>query len=433
MRFVRLWGLLLAGVLSACGGGNSSETTITGGGTTVGQKGPEVVIDQPTGPNTAEIVVDSGPASGFSLGVANLPYVSVKVCAPGSTTQCATIDHVFLDTGSIGFRVLRSAVAGLNLPPVNSGSSTVVACYPFVVGAVWGAMATADVSIGGETAANLPMQVIDDRSPAQPAATADCQKAANGDLLNTVGKLQAKGVLGIGMLRYDCGLQCELGDYSSGYVMYNACDAAGNCQPLAIRAEQQVQNPISQLAVNNNGTIMILPAVPDTGASLARGRLVMGIGTQTNNQIGANVKVLAVEPDPAKANYLYLTTTVNGIRYDNSYVDSGSNGLFFDDAALPAHCVGSGAGGAWYCPASQQSRSAVISDGLGTQATVNFAIANTDLLFATTNTAFANLGGAAGSANPGAFVWGLPFFFGRPVYTSIWGQALSVNGPWVGF
>ena len=74
-----------------------------------------------------------------------------------------------------------------------------------------------------------------------------------------------------------------------------------------------------------------------------------------------------------------------------------------------------------------------MADTLGGVAQVDLSVANADVLFASANTAFANLGGAAGAASPGAFVFGLPFFYGRKVYTSIWGQALAGNGPWYGF
>ena len=78
-------------------------------------------------------------------------------------------------------------------------------------------------------------------------------------------------------------------------------------------------------------------------------------------------------------------------------------------------------------------RSATVADAYGKSGQFTFSIANADALFSSSNVAFANLGGAAGSANAGAFVAGLPFFFGRVVYTSIWGQALSANGPWYAF
>jgi len=441
MSFVSLRGLLvtlLLGLLAACGGGNSTETTVTGGGSTGSAAGPVVSLSEPSGANTLAIVVDTGPATGFALGVANLPYVSVTVCAPGSTTQCTTIDHVFLDTGSVGFRVLRSAVASLGLPAMTTGTgaatTTTTECYPFVVGAVWGPMARADVRLGSETAAALPIQLIDDSATLAAPVPADCQKAANGDLLNSASKLQAKGVLGIGMLRYDCGLRCEQGNYTGGYTLYYGCTAAGNCQPQAVLADAQTQNPVSSLPVNNNGTLIVMPSVPDTGAQAAHGRLVLGIGTQANNQLPVSAPLLRVETNPALDNYLYLSTTVGSTSYPNSYVDSGSNGLFFDDASLPLNCAGSGAGASWFCPAAPVNRNAVIRDGFGNSVTLSFQVANTDRLFATSNVAFANLAGSAGgAANPGAFVWGMPFFYGRSVYTSIWGQALAVNGPWVAF
>jgi hypothetical protein len=294
-------------------------------------------------------------------------------------------------------------------------------------------MATADLSIAGEQAPGLPMQIIEDAVPAQPEATADCLKAANGDLLNTLGKLQAKGVLGVGMLPYDCGLLCELGDYTGTFALYYTCDATGACQPAAVRAEQQVQNPVPRFAVNNNGTIVAMPALPDTGASVARGRLIFGIGTQTNNQPPATGAILHVETDPFRDNYFYITTTVGNASFPNSYIDSGSNGYFFDDASLSTSCIGAGKGSTWYCPGTLQSFNALITDASGATRSVGLSIVNADLLFASTNTAFATLGGASGSANPGAFVWGLPFFYGKSVYTAIWGQSLAANGPWYTF
>jgi hypothetical protein len=428
-------------VLASCGGGNSTETTLIGTGATASPAGTEVVLSQPQGSNTTEIVVDAGPGSstGFSsFGVANLPYVTVKICSPGSATACVTIDHVLLDTGSVGLRVLRSAVAGLNLPTAADASGTLVSCYAFVLGAIWGPLAQADLTIGGETASNLPLQIIDDSQPAVFAAPADCQKAANGSLLNSQGSLLAKGVLGIGMIAYDCGQNCADGFYPN-YTVYYRCTTASVCAATAVPAEQQVQNPVVHFSPNSdgtrddNGTIVMLPAVPDLGAAVVRGRLVFGIGTQTNNQLPLGSSILRVQTDTSRDDYFYVQSSVGGQTYPNSYIDSGSNGYFFDSASLSQACIAAGKGATWYCPSAQQNLNAVITGADGMTRSVSLSIGNADLLFAGTNTAFPTLAGAAGAANPGVFAWGLPFFYGKAVYTSIWFQRLSENGPWYTF
>jgi hypothetical protein len=430
--------LLLAG----CGGGNSTQTTIIGGGTgTGGGSGATVVtLDTPTGPNTTEIVVDSGPATGFSLSAANIPYVTVTVCSPGSVTDCVTVDHVFLDTGSIGLRVLKSAVAKLALPPIAIAADAATAtpaghaveCYPFVLGAVWGALASADVRIASEQASSIPIQLIDDGAPPSDAAPADCVASANGGLQNSVDTLQANGILGIGMLAYDCGMSCARGYYAGGYTLYYSC-SGGACAPAALPAAQQVQNPVVHFAIDNNGTLIAMPALPDLGAGVAKGRLVFGIGTQANNQIPLTAKMVFVDPNPAHASYLYLTTTVGGTAYTDSYIDSGSNAIFFNDTSLAQGCQSSaGSTGGWYCPPSLTKRSATLTDALGTSSSVDFAVANADALFSTSSVAFANLAGSFPQGGS-SFVWGFPFFYGRTVFTSIWGQALSPNGPWNAF
>ena len=228
IRCARL-GLLLAGlwvllVCVACGGGDSSVTTYSGNlvaASTVSQ-------DTPTGSNTTEVIVDGGPDN-FSFGAMNTPYVTVTVCAPNST-NCVTIDHVFLDTGSYGLRVLKSRVSNLSLPAVmlaadaqrQTAAGTVVECYPFVLGGVWGPLASADVHIAGETASAIPVQVIDDSGGAALAVPADCVAAAGGSsaLFDSAASLQANGILGIGMMGFDCGLTCAEGNYAGLHVQY---------------------------------------------------------------------------------------------------------------------------------------------------------------------------------------------------------------------
>ena len=446
--------VLLAAVLAACGGGTTTEVTYTW------PPGTQPPVDlaevtTPTGANTTEIVVDTGPSTGFSLGAANIPYVTVTVCAPGSRTACVTIDHVILDTGSYGLRVFKSKVAALGLPAVTLAADPLAApptpqgsaveCYPFVVGGLWGPLAEADVLIASEEANQIPIHLIDDSGNAASAATADCASAAGQQVLSSVKELQANCVLGVGMVGLDCGSTCAVGDYTGQHVQYYRCTDAtstASCAPSAIPHTQQTQNPVKHFAVNNNGTVIHLPSLPLLGATVAKGRLVFGIGTDPsgNNQIADSAKMYAIDTDPGpdpkqlSPTYLYITTSVGATNYIQSYIDSGSNALFFEDTSISQTCdVSSGsAQSGWFCPKDTLQRTATLTDALGNSGPVAFAIANADGLFSTSSTAFANLGGSVGQGAQ-TFVWGLPFFYGRSVYTSIWGQALSGNGPWYAF
>jgi hypothetical protein len=107
------------------------------------------------------------------------------------------------------------------------------------------------------------------------------------------------------------------------------------------------------------------------------------------------------------------------VPYPQSFIDSGSNGNFFLDAGttgIPPVCQDAQD---WYCPSSTQSVSATNRGTNGATAGVTVSVANAESLFADLDhSAFSNLAGP----NPGSFDWGLPFFFGRSVFTAIEGQ-----------
>jgi hypothetical protein len=208
----------------------------------------------------------------------------------------------------------------------------------------------------------------------------------------------------------------------------------------------QVRNPVSLFA-DNNGVILQLQSVSTgVGALTATGSLVFGIGTQSNNGLGS-ATVLPLDtyyPDNA---WLGITTVFNGVSYPNpswttytgygSFFDSGSNGIFFLDQATlktsyPAivDCATSGLSD-WYCPGSTQSLTAVNKASNGTQTpSFPFSVTSANTLFTAnpTYTAFSDLAGpntpGTSSSNEipdGYFDWGLPFFYGKSVYTAIWG------------
>jgi hypothetical protein len=177
---------------------------------------------------------------------------------------------------------------------------------------------------------------------------------------------------------------------------------------------------VSLLPADNNGVVLTLPAVPAGGVVSATGALILGVGTQPNNQLGG-ATVLATTPSG------YFRTVYNGVNYDRSFIDSGSNGFFFHDTGLTV-CTASTD---FFCPAAPLTLTATqvgffAGSFAGASRQASFTIESVDALAA--DVSAANIGGDAGQALPQSFDWGLPFFYGRTVFTAITG-ASTPAGP----
>ena len=393
--------------LAACGGGGSNHqnTIVT------------------SGSNVQTITVNSGPANNYPNGV----FTSVTVCVP-SSTNCQVINEVLVDTDSYGLRLLSSTGGGaLTLPlPQQTGAdgNPIGECAAFVTGLTWGPVATADITISGEKASAVPIQVIDGSFASLPSECASFG-VPEQDTLTGQNGLGANGILGVGPVVQDCGTQCtQTGSSNPG--LYYDC-AGSNCTVASQALAQQVQNPVAAFATDNNGVIVELPQTPTT--SSVTGSLVFGIGTESNNALGSAV-VYPMGSNPATANYLEFNTAYKGQTYP-AFVDSGSNAYFFLDSNTTGLPV-CGDNSSFYCPNSQQNLSASVS---GTQSggptKVSFTIANADSLFSGPSAfVFPTLGGP----NTGMFDWGLPFFYGRNVYVAIVGKSTSGGqGPYWAF
>ncbi len=395
--------ICLAGALAAtmgCGGGSSSSTTTGSGG---GGTGPGSPVS-----NTQSISVNTGPTAAAPF---NSPYVdgaftSLTLCVPGSTTSCQTIDGILVDTGSSGLRILSSALS-ISLPQqTGSNGNPIVECYAFEDGITWGPVVTADMTIAGEQAKSLPIQVIG--SSSFSAIPNGCRSFGVPE--DDLASLGANGILGVGSFAQDCGSGCATSG-GSNPGLYYACPSSG-CEVTTESLSSQVPNPVTLFATDNNGVIIQLPSVSGAETSVT-GSLTFGIGTQSDNALGSST-VYTI--DPSTGNF---TTVFNGITYANaSFLDSGSNGLYFLDSHTTgiATCTDMNS---FYCPSTTQNLSAANKGTNGATGTVNFVVGNADTLTANPNDAAIN--GLAGS-NSGAFDWGLPFFFGRTVYTSIEGR-----------
>jgi hypothetical protein len=409
----------LVSVLAACGGGggsdnNNSPATLNGGSL------PPSPTQQPiaaTAANTVPITVARGVN-----GVINIPTVSVTVCAPGSPSNCQTINNIQVDTGSFGLRVVSSALnASLALPVSTVGSSgaQLAECATFADGFTWGTVRTAIVKIGGETTtAAIPIQIIGDKD----ASTVPSSGCGSGAEENTVGDLGANGILGIGTAPTDCGSTCANPTTAANFSNYFACPGGVSCARTAVPLTQQVANPAANFASDNNGLIVQMPPVPDTGAPSVTGTLVFGIGTQSNNALAASQTFLT-DAFGDMNNSVYNGTTLP------AFFDSGSNGYFFADNSLPL-CGSNFAG--FYCPTSAQTRSITLGGVSGAKASVSIGVMNAQTLFGNgSNFAFNNLAGQIGGI--GSFDLGLPFFYGRHVYYGFDQRAGGGQAPYVGF
>ena len=254
-RLARTLLLAMLTLVAACGGGGGGgggggSGTGTGGGST---PPPTTTPAPPTLTNLVAVTVDDGPASlgngANPVRAVDLPYVSVTICVPGSTT-CQTIDHIQVDTGSVGLRILRSVLSpalASGLPGQTDASGNPVGeCYGFVDGYVFGSVRSADFTIGGESVSGLPLQVIGDTGR-YATAPPECT-AGGGSAITTVADLEANGILGIGTTRTDCGTACTR-DGGSGAAIYYDCPAGG-CASIIARAAsttapfEQLPNPL---------------------------------------------------------------------------------------------------------------------------------------------------------------------------------------------
>ena len=431
-------GLAALLLLAACGGGGGSATGGSSSGTSSSSGGaPPAALT-----NFTAVTVDAGPAA-LNVGpnaytATNIPYVTITVCAPGSTSNCQTIDHVLLDTGSTGLRLeaaaLNSSLLSALTTQTDASGNGIGECYEYVDNYVFGSVRVGDFTIGGESVASMPLQVIGDSTGGFATVPQSCS-SSGGSNMNTVQALGANGIIGVGLGAVDCGSYCTTTSGSGGAIYYD-CPNSG-CSAVVTRAEstvapfQQLPNPVAAFAVDNNGTMLTLPSIPAAGTVSTSGTIYFGIGTQTNNGLGS-ATVLPTD------NSGYVTATYNGTALTNSFFDSGSNYLYFVDTSIP-NCTQTGYNG-FYCPPTALSLTPTITgSGNVGSASAAFTLINAYNTPSATSNAIPGIG-----VNPNtqkfsqpitnSFDFGLPFFFGHTIYTGIAGRrAGSVVGPFFAF
>lgn len=417
---------LLLGIaltLAGCGGGSSSTSNSQNSGNAGnGNSANSVALSVTSGPSDM-----TNPAGGY----ANILFATISLCEPG-TTNCTSIDHVLVDTGSSGLRILASELpSGFSLPAIQASGKNVYECLPFVQSYAWGSVVHADLEMAGEKASSLPVQLI--QNATAPSTCSGTVASSGSTSVKTVNDLGAKGIIGVGNFGADCGSYCTS---VRQYDFYFACGStsASSCAQTGIALTDQVPNPVQMFAKDNNGVVIQLASVASGGAASGSGTMYFGVGTQANNTPGSGLTVLQLN------GYGNFGTTFQGKSFPNSFTDTGSNSYFFgtyDSSTKKASTgiavcnLGSSSNPAWfYCPSSELNESAKVTGGANSASTtVSFNVGN-----AKTINGYALSDLAATNSDGTSFDWGLPFFFGKTVYVGLEGTSSSVgNGMYVAF
>ena len=199
--------------------------------------------------NTVAVNVGFGP-NGQSGGYYDGIFVTLNVCTPGTST-CVSVPNVLVDTGSVGVRILASAITGgVTTTPITDSSNDVLnECTMYGDGSFnWGPVELATVQVGGETASGvpvsaggtantgIPIQIISTYTvPTAVQNAGQCVPSPTTPDEDTVVTFGANGVLGIGVETQDC-----------VYGGVNQCTAASTNDPvLALHLGRSMRTAIN--------------------------------------------------------------------------------------------------------------------------------------------------------------------------------------------
>jgi hypothetical protein len=378
----------------------------------------------------------------------NQPCVQVEICSPSNPTQCQTIKHLLLDTGSFGLRIFSSVIT-VPLTPIESNGNQLAECVQYGdLSSQWGQVKLAYVRFGRdntiqpnitparEPAVAVPIHVVDFNYASPPGPCTASQSYPD----TTPQRAQFNGILGVGVFAQDCGSGCAQNISS----LYYSCKGNDCSCGAKVALSAQVQNPVAALPVDNNGVILQLPGVASssTGTTTLNGKLFLGIGTDAS---GNNLPTVVSNNNPT----VFPVSPSRGVfqtRFEPyspqsivGFLDSGTNVLIFPAPTTGAmgllpECTGVANLDGFYCPTTLVSSLSATTVGyLGTPSeTIFFKVYNAESLIYNNpgNNVFDSLAAKLSVLTPSEayFDWGLPFFLGRDVYVGIAGKPISVFG-----
>ncbi|HEX8816052.1 MAG TPA: DUF3443 family protein [Terriglobales bacterium] len=406
----------------------TANASASGGGKAGAASTPITVLPSGAASNVEALNVDGGPV--IDQVYRNGAFASATVCLPDSSVNCVTVDHLLVDTGSNGLRVLGTQLTNLTLTPATVGSKTLYDCAIRHDGSfLWGAVALADVYVSGEKAMGIPVQVVADPTGGAGDIPSGC--SGNGAIDEDTQKaLGANGILGVGPEPTDCTLagvnHCD-GSAGAPLPVYYACSGSSlACESnIRVARAQQITNPVAAFTADNNGTVVSFPAVAAAQARVT-GTITFGIATRANNAIPTAVTVYQMDANDNFQTVYYGPP----LQYlPHSLIETGANAYLIpnpnESIAVCSDMV------EFFCPSTVFDTSAQNAGANRTLGPlVEFSVENADtLLGGSLDAGFGSLAGPNGTTpcvNDGGtytgsctFDWGLPFFFGRTVYTSI--------------
>jgi hypothetical protein len=334
-------------------------------------------------------------------GYTNEPCVSVKICEPG-TANCTVVNNILLDTGSFGLRIF-SCAHSLNLVTETYLGHSVAECVSYADGSSdWGTIVKADVTLGTQTASNIPIQIIDATYPDSNnnCTGSDYSAAAAG----------FNGIIGVGLQIRDATRA------PNGYPYYLCSNGA--CSSTSLPTAYQVQNPVAAMTTNNNGVIISMPSISAAGTANVTGNMYLGIDTLANNS-ASGMTPLATD---IYVNFRTLFPATSTTPMTNSFIDSGSNFLDFYSSAIASDS------NQFYIPATTLNLTAKHKDAVSatTSALINFQLMTANNVSSDSSYSYNNVGAIFGNGN--SFDWGFPFFFGRAVAVQFEGKSSTNLG-----
>lgn len=390
--------VLMTCILAACGGGSSNNTN--------SNSTPSPTQGSNNNINAIPVTVSTGDQHNYLNGL----YGSIVVC--NSSNLCTTVNNVIFDTGSIGVRLVKSALpVGFLTPDSDGNGGTYSNCGVFASGYTWGDVASATISLGGLTSSQkVPVHIIGQSNYPVPSSCS----SGNGAAMNDATSLGSNGIVGIGLFKYDCGATCV--NYAT--TSYFSCKN-GSCSSTKIALNSQLMNPVAAMpAPYNNGNIVSLPTIASTGSKNVNGYIYLGIGNTTNNTISPQS---VINTD----NNGYINATMNGQSFSQSFIDSGTSVYGITDSSIPL-CTQSGYTN-YFCPTSTYSPSIILSNSSKNQnSTVTLTIDNAYNLIQTGNNAFNNIAFDFSSWSSSVDL-GLTFFFGKNVATGMEGSSSNIG------